>query len=81
MSAGFTRKIRKKDFLPSPGKIAYLKEPAGPGIRNDCGIYSGFEVPVDYDPILSKLIVHAQTRGPGHRQNAQGPEKVILCWA
>ena len=52
----------EKDFFPSPGKIVYLKEPAGPGIRNDCGIYSGFEVPVDYDPILSKLIVHAQTR-------------------
>jgi len=52
----------EKDFFPSPGKIEFLKEPAGPGIRNDCGVYSGFEVPVDYDPILSKLIVHAQTR-------------------
>ena len=42
--------------------IDFLKEPSGPGIRNDCGVYSGFEVPVDYDPILSKLIVYAQTR-------------------
>jgi acetyl-CoA carboxylase biotin carboxylase subunit len=49
-------------FFPSPGKIIFLKEPAGPGIRNDCGVYSGFEVPVDYDPILSKLIVHADSR-------------------
>ena len=49
-------------FFPSPGKITFLKEPAGPGIRNDCGVYSGFEVPVDYDPILSKLIVHADCR-------------------
>ena len=50
------------NFFPSPGKIEFLKEPKGPGIRNDCGVYSGFEVPVDYDPILSKLVVHAQTR-------------------
>ncbi|MBC2716727.1 MAG: acetyl-CoA carboxylase biotin carboxylase subunit [Desulfobacteraceae bacterium] len=52
----------ENDFFPSPGTITFLKEPTGPGIRNDCGVYSGFEVPVDYDPILSKLIVHAQTR-------------------
>jgi len=49
-------------FAPSPGRIQYLKEPSGPGIRNDCGVYSGFDVPMDYDPILSKLIVHAGTR-------------------
>lgn len=49
-------------FMPSPGKIHFLKEPVGPGIRNDCGVYSGFEVPVEYDPILSKLIVWAEDR-------------------
>jgi len=52
----------ENDFFPSPGKIAYLKEPSGPGIRSDCGIYTGFTVPFEYDPILSKLIVHAETR-------------------
>ena len=50
------------NFLPSPGKILFMKEPAGPGIRNDCGIYSGFEVPMEYDPILSKLVVWAEDR-------------------
>lgn len=49
-------------FMPSPGKIIYLKEPSGSGIRNDCGIYLGFDVPVEYDPILSKLIVWAADR-------------------
>jgi acetyl-CoA carboxylase, biotin carboxylase subunit len=49
-------------FLPSPGTIIHVHEPRGPGIRNDCGIYSGFTVPVEYDPILSKLITHASTR-------------------
>jgi acetyl-CoA carboxylase biotin carboxylase subunit len=52
----------ENDFFPSPGTITYLKEPAGPGIRNDCGVYSGVEVPVYYDPIISKLVVHAETR-------------------
>jgi acetyl-CoA carboxylase biotin carboxylase subunit len=52
----------EKGFYPSPGRIIHLEEPTGPGIRNDCGIYAGFQVPVEYDPILSKLIVHAQTR-------------------
>ena len=51
-----------KNFLPSSGKILYLKEPRGPGIRHDCGIYSGWEVPIYYDPILAKLVVWAETR-------------------
>lgn len=49
-------------FFPSPGKICFLQEPAGPGIRIDSGVYAGFEAPVEYDPILSKLIVWAETR-------------------
>ena len=49
-------------FMPSPGKVLCLKEPHGSGVRNDCGIYAGFTVPMEYDPILSKLIVHAETR-------------------
>jgi len=52
----------EKGFFPSPGKITFMKEPSGPGVRNDCGVYSGFEVPVHYDPIISKLIVHAESR-------------------
>jgi acetyl/propionyl-CoA carboxylase alpha subunit len=52
----------EQGFFPSPGKIEFMKEPSGPGIRNDCGIYSGFNVPVEYDPILSKLIVYAGNR-------------------
>jgi acetyl-CoA carboxylase biotin carboxylase subunit len=52
----------KNNFLPSSGKILFLKEPRGPGIRHDCGIYSGWEVPIYYDPILAKLIVLAENR-------------------
>jgi acetyl-CoA carboxylase biotin carboxylase subunit len=49
-------------FFPSPGKITRLLQPGGPGIREDSGIYEGWTVPMDYDPMLSKLIAYASTR-------------------
>jgi acetyl-CoA carboxylase, biotin carboxylase subunit len=49
-------------FFPSPGKITRLLQPGGPGIREDSGIYEGWTVPMDYDPMLSKLIAYAPTR-------------------
>lgn len=52
----------EQNFFPSPGKIVYMQEPSGPGVRNDCGVYSGFEVPVNYDPIISKLVVLGEDR-------------------
>ena len=52
----------EKGFFPSPGTISWYQEPTGPGIRNDAGVYTGAEVPVEYDPILSKLTVHAEDR-------------------
>ncbi len=50
------------NFFPSPGKITQLSEPAGPGVRVDSGIYAGWTVPLDYDPMLSKLIVWSDAR-------------------
>ena len=52
----------ENNFLPSPGKILYLEEPDGPGVRVDSGIFQGRDVPPHYDPILSKLIVWAENR-------------------
>jgi acetyl-CoA carboxylase biotin carboxylase subunit len=49
-------------FLPSPGKITRLLRPGGPGIREDEGVYEGWEVPTEYDPMLSKLIAYAPDR-------------------
>jgi len=51
-----------RKFAPSPGVIRYLNLPQGPGVRNDNGVYSGYTVPVFYDPMLSKLICQAATR-------------------
>ncbi len=50
------------DFLPSTGRISYLRLPGGPGVRWDGGIGIGTEVGLHYDPMLAKLIVWAPTR-------------------
>ena len=51
------------DFMPSPGEIIHLRPPSGGlGVRDDTGIYEGFIVPLEYDPLLSKLISWGETR-------------------
>ena len=49
-------------FLPSPGVIQGLRVPSGPGVRDDSGAYEGGEVPIFYDPMISKLITWGETR-------------------
>ena len=50
------------NYFPSPGKITLLLEPSGPGVRRDSGIYEGWTVPMDYDPLLAKLIGYGADR-------------------
>ena len=50
------------NFLPSPGRILELRAPAGPGIRDDSGAAAGLEVPIYYDPMISKLAAWAEDR-------------------
>ncbi len=50
------------NFLPSPGRIQQLRVPAGPGIRDDSGATAGLEVPIFYDPMISKLVAWAEDR-------------------
>jgi acetyl-CoA carboxylase biotin carboxylase subunit len=49
-------------FLPSPGPIVGLQEPSGPWIRLDSGVYEGWVVPFEYDPLLAKLVVWGESR-------------------
>ena len=51
------------NFLPSPGLITELDRPFGPGIRLDGGVYEGWRVPLDYDPLLAKLVCWGADRG------------------
>lgn len=51
------------DFIPSPGKIVHLRTPSGGlGVRDDNGVYEGYVVPLEYDPLLSKLVTWGKTR-------------------
>ena len=50
------------NFLPSPGRILQLRAPSGPGIRDDSGATSGLDVPIFYDPMISKLVAWAEDR-------------------
>jgi acetyl-CoA carboxylase biotin carboxylase subunit len=52
----------ENNFFPSPGLITRLVQPGGPGIREDCAVFAGWRVPLDYDPMLSKLVAFAETR-------------------
>ncbi len=51
-----------KDFFPSPGKIEVLRVPGGSGIRDDSGVFEGWEVSLFYDPMISKLVAWGRTR-------------------
>src|SRR5947209_3808346 len=52
----------EQNFMPSPGVITHLRVPAGPGVRDDGGVYAGAEVSIHYDPLISKLAVWGRTR-------------------
>ena len=66
------------NFLPSAGKVFFLKEPSGPGVRHDCGIYSGCDVPIFYDPILAKLIVWAENRQMSQRRMISALDDYVI---
>ena len=51
-----------RNFMPSPGRIRHLTEPLGTGVRQDGYVYPGFEIPIYYDPLISKLIVWGRDR-------------------
>ncbi len=50
------------NFFPSPGGSRSWRSASGPGVRVDSGVYPGWTVPIEYDPMLAKLIVWADTR-------------------
>jgi len=50
------------NFMPDPGEIKHITEPHGFGVRTDGYVYEGYEIPIFYDPMLSKLIVWARNR-------------------
>jgi acetyl-CoA carboxylase biotin carboxylase subunit len=66
------------NFLPSTGRIEYLKPPAGPGVRWDSGIETGDEVTLHYDSMLAKLIVWAADRPQALQRMKQALDELVI---
>ena len=67
-----------KNFMPCPGKIKELNLPGGNGIRIDTAIYSGYEIPSNYDSMLAKVIVHGNTRGEAIAKMRRALEESVI---
>ncbi len=65
-------------FLPSTGRVLQFIEPRGPGIRVDAGIVTGSEVTRFYDPLLAKIIVHAEDRETALRRMRAALRETVL---
>jgi acetyl-CoA carboxylase biotin carboxylase subunit len=65
-------------FLPSTGRIQYLRVPAGPGVRWDSGIEIGDEVTLYYDSLLAKLIVWAPDRAQAVTRMTQALDELVV---
>ena len=65
-------------FLPSTGRVELLEVPTGPGVRWDSGIHEGSNISLYYDPMLAKLIVHAETRDAAIRRMDRALAELIV---
>lgn len=65
-------------FLPTTGRISYLRAPSGPGVRWDSGVEVGDEVSLYYDSLLAKLIVWAPTRREAIARMARALDELVL---
>ena len=68
----------ENNFIPSSGKIHYLKEPVGPGIRFDSGICKGQEISVHYDPVMAKLIVWGKDREEARKRMIHALKETVV---
>ncbi|MET9343140.1 carboxyl transferase domain-containing protein [Nonomuraea sp. NPDC003804] len=69
-----------RDFAPSPGRIARMDLPAGPGIRVDTGVSEGDTIPADFDSMIAKIIAYGRDRDEalGRLRRAMAQTSVII---
>ncbi|MDP9162265.1 MAG: acetyl-CoA carboxylase biotin carboxylase subunit [Acidobacteriota bacterium] len=65
-------------YMPSPGRVTLLREPSGPGIRVDAGIYEGWSVPIEYDPLLAKLVGYGSDRAMATARIARALDEFLV---
>jgi acetyl-CoA carboxylase biotin carboxylase subunit len=66
-------------FVPATGRVALLREPAGPGIRVDSGLFAGLTVTSDYDPLLMKVIAHGADRAEALARARRAVRETIVA--
>jgi len=66
------------NFLPSIGKIERVRFPQGPGVRNDAGVYRGYEIPIHYDSLIAKLITWGSDRDQARRRMLRSLDEFVL---
>jgi acetyl/propionyl-CoA carboxylase alpha subunit len=64
--------------MPSVGRIERARFPQGPGVRNDAGVYRGYEIPVFYDSLLAKLVVWGEDREHARRRMDRALGEMVL---
>ncbi len=67
-----------KNFMPCPGEIKDLNLPGGNGVRIDTAVYSGYKIPLTYDSMIAKLIVHAENREEAISKMKRALEECII---
>ncbi|MDP8205691.1 MAG: acetyl-CoA carboxylase biotin carboxylase subunit [Candidatus Electryonea clarkiae] len=65
-------------FLPAAGPLLHLEEPRGPGIRVESGVVQGVEVPIYYDPIMSKIIAWGSDREMSRKRLVDALEHTVI---
>ena len=70
--------IPEKNFMPCPGKVTALHLPAGNGVRVDTALYTGYQIPSEYDSMIAKVIVHAPDREAAIRKMLTALDEMVV---
>ena len=70
--------IPEKNFMPSPGTITALHLPGGNGVRVDTAIYTGYKIPMEYDSMIAKVLVHGKDRQEAIRKMKGAWEEMLV---